>query len=197
MKICITHKEDYPVSCWSGGKTTQLCIYPQESEYSKRNFLFRLSSATVECERSEFTALPGVSRIIMPLEGSLHLFYEGHGERMLAPYEQDSFDGGWNTVSIGQATDFNLMLREGAKGEILVHNLAAGEKLSLQNKQGEVLAVFAAEGSCRCITEQAEDSLPHKSLAFTLDEGKLCLSNETDAAAKVICVKVKLPQGNC
>ena len=44
------------------------------------------------CERSEFTSLPGVDRVILPLKGSLHLFYEGHGEKVLAPYEQDSFD---------------------------------------------------------------------------------------------------------
>lgn len=50
--------------------------------------------------------------MILPLKGSLHLFYEGHGEKVLAPYEQDRFDGGWNTVSVGKATDFNLMLRE-------------------------------------------------------------------------------------
>lgn len=49
-------KEDYPVSNWSGGKTTQLFIYPENSEYAKRNFLFRISSATVDCERSEFTS---------------------------------------------------------------------------------------------------------------------------------------------
>ena len=44
-------------------------------------FLLRISSATVECERSEFTSLPQVERIILPLSGSLHLFYEGHGKR--------------------------------------------------------------------------------------------------------------------
>ena len=73
----IIKPEEYAVSEWAGGKTTQLYIYPQGSEYAKRNFLLRISSATVECERSEFTSLPQVERIILPLSGSLHLFYEG------------------------------------------------------------------------------------------------------------------------
>ena len=100
MTVSYTHLDVYKrqVSNWSGGKTTQLFIYPENSEYAKRNFLFRISSATVDCERSEFTSLPGVDRVILPLKGSLHLFYEGHGEKVLAPYEQDRFDGGWNTA---------------------------------------------------------------------------------------------------
>lgn len=47
---------------WSGGTTTQLAIYPKDAEYKKRNFLFRISTATVETKESEFTKLPGVSR---------------------------------------------------------------------------------------------------------------------------------------
>ena len=90
----IIKPEEYAVSEWAGGKTTQLYIYPQGSEYAKRNFLLRISSATVECERSEFTSLPQVERIILPLSGSLHLFYEGHGEKKLEPFEQDRFDRG-------------------------------------------------------------------------------------------------------
>jgi len=69
----IIKPEEYAVSEWAGGKTTQLYIYPQGSEYAKRNFLLRISSATVECERSEFTSLPQVERIILPLSGGSHI----------------------------------------------------------------------------------------------------------------------------
>ena len=50
-QVEIIKPEEYAVSEWAGGKTTQLYIYPQDSEYAKRNFLLRISSATVECER--------------------------------------------------------------------------------------------------------------------------------------------------
>ena len=183
MQVKMYQKEDYPVSNWSGGKTTQLFIYPENSEYAKRNFLFRISSATVDCERSEFTSLPGVDRVILPLKGSLHLFYEGHGEKVLAPYEQDRFDGGWNTVSVGKATDFNLMLREGTKGEVEVHPLQTQENLCLQNDDSMML-VFAAEGNL-CLDEKPFDNWQ---LAVIDGEGKISLQNKEEKPAKVIAV---------
>lgn len=187
MQIKMYQKEDYPVSNWSGGKTTQLFIYPEDSEYAKRNFLFRISSATVDCERSEFTSLPGVDRVILPLKGSLHLFYEGHGEKVLAPYEQDRFDGGWNTVSVGKATDFNLMLREGTKGEVEVHTLQTQESLCLQNDDSMML-VFAAEGNL-CLDEKPFDNWQ---LAVVDGEGKVSIQNKEEKSAKVIVCRIQL-----
>ena len=127
-QVEIIKPEEYAVSEWAGGKTTQLYIYPQDSGYAKRNFLLRISSATVECERSEFTSLPQVERIILPLSGSLHLFYEGHGEKKLEPFEQDRFDGGWKTVSVGKATDFNVMLREGTQAQVRLLDVKENEQ---------------------------------------------------------------------
>ena len=143
----IIKPEEYAVSEWAGGKTTQLYIYPQGSEYAKRNFLLRISSATVECERSEFTSLPQVERIILPLSGSLHLFYEGHGEKKLEPFEQDCFDGGWKTVSVGRATDFNVMLREGTQAQVRLLDVNPNEQASVEVAANGLTAVFAAQGT--------------------------------------------------
>ena len=85
MSVTIKTKGQYPVSNWSGGSTTELYLDPPQASYAQRNFGVRVSSATVECERSQFTALPGVERIILPLRGQLHLYYEGHGEKRLQP----------------------------------------------------------------------------------------------------------------
>ena len=187
MQIKMYQKEDYPVSNWSGGKTTQLFIYPENSEYAKRNFLFRISSATVDCEHSEFTSLPGVDRVILPLKGNLHLFYEGHGEKVLAPYERDRFDGGWNTVSVGKATDFNLMLREGTKGEVEVHTLQTQESLCLQNDDSMML-VFVAEGNLYL------DKKPFDNwqLAVIDGKGKISIQNKEEKPAKVIVCRIQL-----
>ena len=100
MSVTIKTKGQYPVSKWSGGSTTELYLDPPQASYAQRNFGVRVSSATVECERSQFTALPGVERIILPLRGQLHLYYEGHGGKLLQPFEQDRFDGGWHTESV-------------------------------------------------------------------------------------------------
>jgi uncharacterized protein len=121
----IIRKEEQSTSIWSGGTTTQLAIYPKDSEYKAHNFKWRLSSANVDIEESTFTSLPGIWRHIMIIEGEMALQHEGQHSTVLKPYEQDSFSGGWTTKSIGRAKDFNLMLSEGCTGEleaILVDN---------------------------------------------------------------------------
>lgn len=160
------------MSEWAGGKTTQLYIYPQDSEYAKRNFLLRISSATVECERSEFTSLPQVERIILPLSGSLHLFYEGHGEKKLEPFEQDRFDGGWKTVSVGRATDFNVMLREGTQAQVRLLDVNPNEQASVEVAANGLTAVFAAQGTA-VVDGKA---LPERGLAVVKEEGSFLLT---------------------
>lgn len=114
----IIRKEEQSTSIWSGGTTTQLAIYPKDSEYKERNFKWRLSSACVDIEESTFTNLPGIWRYIMIIDGEMVLQHEGHHNALLKPYEQDSFSGSWTTKSIGRAKDFNLMLSQGCTGEL-------------------------------------------------------------------------------
>ncbi|MBO6150856.1 MAG: HutD family protein [Clostridium sp.] len=109
----VLHREDYRVTAWSGGKTTELSIEPRESIYADRDFLWRLSSATVELEESDFTSLPDYNRIIMTLEGSIELRHNGGGWIELPEYTPYSFDGADDTQSVGKVVDFNLMMRKG------------------------------------------------------------------------------------
>ena len=74
---------DYITAKWSGGLTTQLGIAPEGAVYSGRDFLWRLSSATVEDAESDFTALPDYERLISTLEGTIELSHNG-GEKLLA-----------------------------------------------------------------------------------------------------------------
>lgn len=141
--------EGHRTAAWAGGSTTQVYIFPEGADYGKRDFLFRVSSARVDCQRSDFTPLPGVERHIMVLEGALHLLYEGYGEKDLAVLEQDTFSGGWHTVSLGQAQDFNLMLREGTKGCIQGLRLKAGESHTFSFFPGEQGVLLLYRGSAR------------------------------------------------
>ncbi len=118
MKYRIIKPEDFVTGVWAGGTTTQIAIYPEDASYSERNFIFRLSSATVDTDRSEFTHLPDYDRWLMILEGSARLVYGNDREITLRPYKCDAFDGGENTVSYGQVTDYNLMLRKGGEGSM-------------------------------------------------------------------------------
>lgn len=111
-------REEQRTSVWSGGTTTELYIFPEDADYGSRNFSFRISSATVEAEESDFTLLPGIWREIMVLEGSMKLIHEERSECFLEKYDTDSFDGGWKTRSIGMVTDFNLMASGSLKGKL-------------------------------------------------------------------------------
>lgn len=86
MKYRIIKPEEYETGVWSGGTTTQLAIYPPGASYADRNFIFRLSSATVDTEQSEFTYLPDYDRWLMIFEGSARLVHSSEREVTINPY---------------------------------------------------------------------------------------------------------------
>ena len=118
MKSILRKEKDFSVSNWSGGKTKELAIFPADSKYADREFIYRLSSATVDLEESDFTMLPDYDRVLMVLQGSAVLTYNGKKSVHLNELEQDSFDGAWTTKSYGKITDYNLMTRKGTAGKV-------------------------------------------------------------------------------
>ena len=112
MRIRHLTFKDYKVSRWSGGTTTEIFIWPADASYAAREFSLRISSATVDLEESDFTALPGVMRYIVPLQGGFTLIHPG--EKPVSIAQLDSpyrFSGEISTHCVGRATDFNLMLK--------------------------------------------------------------------------------------
>ncbi|MGV7830009.1 HutD family protein, partial [Mycobacterium kansasii] len=73
MNVEHFRSSQYHQSTWSGGKTTELFLFPPEANYQRRVFDYRISSATIEEQYSMFTVLPGYNRLLMPLEGSVTL----------------------------------------------------------------------------------------------------------------------------
>lgn len=116
--IKILKEEDFNISTWSGGKTTELFIYPEGSEYSKRDFKMRISSATLELETSNFTKLDSIHRFITPLDNELKLTHNNNEFINLKPFEVYEFDGDIETISFGKVKDFNLMLAHGVNGRL-------------------------------------------------------------------------------
>lgn len=118
MKFTILTPENFKTTNWSGGTTTQLFIYPPTADYTKRDFNFRLSTAKVEVEKSNFTSLPGFSRKIMILDGKLTINHENHYTKTLNKFDTDTFEGDWKTTAVGICTDFNLMTAGKTHGEL-------------------------------------------------------------------------------
>ena len=154
-KWTVLRERDYIVSRWSGGSTTQLAIAPEGALYADRSFLWRVSSAGVELEESEFTALPDYWRQIATLEGEISLRHDGGEPLRLRPLEVHGFDGAWATRSAGRCRDFNLMLRKGkAEGEMEALPLEESRTLPADPRGGEQL-LFCVRGRCR--VESGED----------------------------------------
>ena len=118
MKIEIIKKHQQKESVWSGGKTNQIYIHPSNSTLQDRDFDFRISSAIVEVENSEFTSFNGYDRALMVLNGELEIVHEDQYSKKLNQYEVDNFSGDWKTSSKGKITDFNLIFKRGLKGEL-------------------------------------------------------------------------------
>ena len=142
---------DYITTKWSGGLTTQLGIAPASAVYADRDFLWRLSSATVEDAESDFTALPDYERLISTLEGTIELNHNGGEKLTLNPYEVHRFDGGDDTHSWGRCRDFNLMLRKGkCEGRMRGETLAAGEHKTVHGSEGMML-IYCGAGEVHVI----------------------------------------------
>lgn len=111
MKTTVINEKDIVVSKWAGGESRQYYIYPPESNYSKRDFMFRVSMATsYSDEKANYTNLENFTRYLVMLEGTANVFHKGHYDVILKPFDYiDVFDGGWDSSASGKVVDFNLM----------------------------------------------------------------------------------------
>ena len=147
MLVKIT-PDQYIVRRWAGGTTTQLAIFPEASDYKDHDFLWRVSASSVDLEESEFTMLPGIERMITPIEGSLTLVHDDGPAQKVEPLQVHTFDGGAKTLAIGSGTVFNLMInKEKAKGEVL-SAVAAGSDMpfAIELNANEALLLYLVQG---------------------------------------------------
>ena len=139
---------DCPVSRWSGGETRELAIAPAGARYAARDFLWRVSSATVELEESDFTLLPDYERWISTLEGEIRLRHGDGAEIRLLPLQVHRFDGAAATRSRGRCRDFNLMLRKGRAAGTMEPLCPKETPLEIPGETGETRLLFCAAGRC-------------------------------------------------
>ncbi|MFY0675321.1 MAG: HutD family protein [Bacteroidia bacterium] len=117
----------FKTNIWSGGATTELFIAPKNAQLSKRNFHFRLSTATIETDESNFTPLPAIDRIFMVVGGTISLSHNGGSYKQINQFEQDYFSGSCLTKSKGKAQAFNLMLMGENQGSLRHKSLAEND----------------------------------------------------------------------
>lgn len=127
--VTLLRVNDFQVSDWSGGKTKQLYLSPPTGHYGKRDFDYRLSTATVELAESQFSDLSGFHRILMSLDHTLHLHNASRQEEtVLAPFTPYVFEGSDSITSRGTCTDFNLIYSDHYQGQMLA--ISDGQELT-------------------------------------------------------------------
>lgn len=146
-KLKLLTPDDYIISSWSGGTTTQLAISPADADYAERDFLWRVSSAVVGLESSSFTPLPDYERIISVLEGGMSLRHNGGEPIQLGQYQIHRFDGADETRSEGRCTDFNLMLRKGRCAGCMDSLRVAGGKAAFDILPNVEALLYCCNGS--------------------------------------------------
>ncbi len=156
LKITKILPEEMRTSAWSGGTTTEIAIFPAGAEYARRDFLFRISTAMVELDESDFTSLPDYDRIIASVEGTMELTHRAEDGGETAAIEPRKtvhrFDGGVPTHCVGRARDLNLMLRKGgAEGDMRFTD--RGELCSLALGPGKFALVYGLEGGAAWLAE--------------------------------------------
>ena len=137
--VTLLRAKDFQVSDWSGGKTKQLYLSPPTGHYGKRDFDYRLSTATVELAESQFSDLSGFHRILMSLDHTLHLHNASRQEEtVLAPFTPYIFEGSDSITSRGTCTDFNLIYSDHYQGQMIA--ISDGQELS---RDEEIQFIYA------------------------------------------------------
>lgn len=185
--IKLTKHNQQITTNWSGGTTTELFIYPEGANYASRDFLFRISTATVQTETSTFTDLTGFNRILMLLNGNLTVTHNQTQTHQLTPFAPHFFDGGWQTHAQGLVTDFNVIFRPEVNANIEVLKLDTNQQITITNN-GNLLFIYVIDGSIELKNNQEQWHLKEKDSVST-DQTQFSINSKT--ASTVIQVTVR------
>ena len=182
--------KDYKKSQWSGGSTTELYISPDNGNYSTLDFKLRISLAKVKVPKTTFTPLKGVSRKLMVLQGDIILKHEDHHSQQLRKFDVDSFEGSWNTTSIGHSTNFNVISLGTLK------NLLIGEKMRPQgnshidfDKKWNNLFIYVFSGNLEVEIKQKTIMIESGSLIEIFRTEQISFNTHSKRGCEIAIVK--------
>lgn len=139
--MTLVTKKQLTAHKWAGGETFCYFIYPRESSYENKDFLFRISAATITSIPSVFTQFLHYQRYLVMLDNDLELEVNAKQKRFNNK-EVFSFSSSDYIRSFSLGRDFNLMLHQSIKE----HFLKIDQSIDLK-KQGYVM-VFSLEATC-------------------------------------------------
>lgn len=150
MNISLFPKKNSKASIWSGGLTYEYMIYPKTANYADRDFVFRISSATIEKEPSEFTKFKGYHRYLVMLDNCLDVEVNKE-KKMYEKYEIIEFNSDDEVTSYTRGIDFNWMVSE----KVAHHRLKITN--GDQNCNDKILFLFSLDRTTIKINEKSYD----------------------------------------
>lgn len=159
MNILLFTKKDCTAAIWSGGLTYEYMIYPETANYSDRDFVFRISSATIEKVPSEFTRFKGYYRYLVMLDNELHIEVNKE-KKIYKKYEIMKFNSDDGVTSYTKGIDFNWMVSE-KTGH---HKLQTTQ--SNQNCNAQIVLLFSLHTTVIKINEKSYHLEPYDLLVI-------------------------------
>ncbi|OXB06709.1 HutD family protein [Flavobacterium pectinovorum] len=150
MNIRLFPKKDCTAAIWSGGFTYEYLIYPETASYGDRDFLFRISSATIEKVPSEFTKFKGYYRYLVMLDNFLDIEVNNE-KKVYEKYEIMEFNSDDEVTSYTKGIDFNWMVSE----KIGHHKLQITQRN--QNCNAQMILLFSLDTTLIKINEKLYD----------------------------------------
>lgn len=116
MQIEIIRQADCPTTNWAGGSTTQLYILPAGLGVED-DFIFRISSATVNSGKFSFSDFSAYNRFLTVLKGNMFIRHGEAPEQCLCEFAPVFFDGAVQTDSRSTTAiiDFNIIWKKNLK----------------------------------------------------------------------------------
>lgn len=159
MNLSLVPKKDSKASIWSGGLTYEYMIVPETANYTDRDFLFRISSATIEQVPSKFTQFKGYYRYLVMLDNSLDIEVNNE-KKAYEKYEIIEFKSNDDVTSYTKGTDFNWMVSE----KISHHKLKITNRN--QNCNAEIIVLYSLNTTLIKINEKPHDLNPYDLLVI-------------------------------
>ncbi|WP_166924523.1 HutD family protein [Flavobacterium poyangense] len=147
MNIHLLPKENSTASIWSSGLTYEYMIYPKTASYSDRDFVFRISSATIEQEPSAFTKFKGYHRYLVMLDNLLDIEVNKEN-KVYKKHEIMEFSSDDEVTSYTKGMDFNWMVSEKIRNHKL--KLANGD----QDCNAQIVFLFSLDTTVLKINEK-------------------------------------------
>ncbi|TNE72248.1 MAG: hypothetical protein EP333_07965 [Bacteroidetes bacterium] len=177
------------VTPWSGGKTTELFIFPKNAEFQSGNFDFRISTATVEIEQSSYTPFPGFIRDLLVIEGEITLQHDSPEKHSIRRGESYQFTGDRHTYCVGLATNFNIIHKPQIKcRELKLHEYSDEKIISHQLQKDQIFFLFVQRGMVLVLDQEQELKVNEKMLIFISTEKniKIILPSETSVITAIM-----------